>query len=88
MLCIAASRREMRLVSCSEKGPLSVDRFDSVSLRVLEWEPESAELCIIEGGKCRVPGTGLTSGWERVREMGERTDGIEAEVDCDRVNLL
>ena len=88
LLCIATSRRERRLVSCSEKGPLSVDRFDFVSLRVLEWEPESTELCIIEGGKRRVPGSGLTGHGERVREVGETTDGIEAEEDGSRANLL
>lgn len=76
----------MRLISCSEKGPLSVDRFDFVSLCVLEWEPESIELCIIEGGKCRVLGFGLTGDGERVRG-GEGTDEIEAEEDGSRANL-
>lgn len=39
-------------------------------------------LCITEGGKRRVPGTGLTGDGERAREVeGEGKDGIEAEED-------
>ena len=38
-------------------------------------------LCIIEGGKRRVPGTGLTGDGERAREVGEGKDGTEAEED-------